>query len=305
VVLRLPDGWAVLERVDDAICASGVEIRRAGLYATRDGAEALGAAAAIDRSPVDRAEYELVERVVVLESIREGRTDLFPESPAPGEWVYAKTNGVALHASFEAAAERALWELAERDAVLRAWYGETRPHVVSGDVAPFLGGLTTHRWRVAVFDTAPWCEGVTVVGVFGFPIDADAPFVVGYGARATFMEAQRAACGEALQSLAFLWGEPKTISARTPGPMQHLENLQRPGHEERIRAWLDAGHGQFGPPRHDVANRDVTYVDLTPSWLLGDGHVVKAMCAAALPLTFGQAPLSAHLPMDLRLHPVP
>jgi hypothetical protein len=305
-MLRLPDGWSLVERVEDAVCASGLEIRRAGLFATRDGVHALGAAAAIDRAPIERAEYELVERVAVLEAIRAGRTDLFPVSPSPDQWVYAKTNGVALHDSFEAASERAFWELVERDAVVRSWHGETRPNVISEreSADDALRALPTHRWRAAVFETPSlWSRGVSVIGVFGFPIDSEMPFVVGYGARATFADAHRAACAEALQSLAFLWGEPKTTSAQPPGPMLHLENLQRPGQDERIRDWLEQGHGRFAQAARTDASANVSFVDLTPAWLC-EGRVVKAVCAAALPLAFGQTPASAHLPPELRLHPV-
>ncbi|HMJ16621.1 MAG TPA: YcaO-like family protein, partial [Polyangiaceae bacterium] len=131
---------------------NGLRIHLVGLCSeSREGGEATGSAAALTGADVGRAYFELLERTGLLDALRapkrgyalrndEGLTcgwvsheNLFPSSPEPELWRYAKSNGVALGPSFVNACERAEWELIERERILRSWYGETRPVSLDGE----------------------------------------------------------------------------------------------------------------------------------------------------------------------------
>jgi ribosomal protein S12 methylthiotransferase accessory factor YcaO-like protein len=333
---RLPDGWSELEIVEDTVLADGVELHRAGVASKGpDGQEVTGSAACASASPARRSYFELLERAATHEAHRARRgpfellsasgervggcsaREVFPESEAPALWRYAKSNGVALHVSWESAARGAFWELCERDRVLRAWYGSLRPRPIDLDVeATPLARAQSYAWTAVAFpeeDRHHFSSSVHVVAVFGFPRRAHAPLIMGYGARPALELALACATSEAMQSLAFLWGEPLNEGAPKlgPTPMHHLEYFQYPGHHGLLRRWLDGEHVEHarratrsvaagaGERAHDVA-----FVDVTPSWLNGGFRVAKAHCPTATPLAFGDAPFGGHLPEHLRIHPI-
>jgi hypothetical protein len=327
---RLPDGWSPPELVTDDVVVDGVELRRAGLSSVAPtGEEVTGAAVEVTSSPIPRGSFELLERASILDALlrpqpsyelfgsdgaRIGRRvagDVFPESPDPARWRYARSNGVAIHQDWERAAEGAWLELLERDRVLRAWYGETRPVRVEGcaDEGP-LARTKSYEWVAYAFpepsppDAAS--RQVDVVGVFGFPETATAPLVCGYGARSGRGAALAAATREALQQLGFLWGEPVADAppVSAPTPLFHLEHFQWPAHREGLRRWLEVGHEHLWRGTRASGPRDIGFVDLTPPWLEGGLRVAKAVADGALPLTFGDCPFATHLPCDLRTHPI-
>jgi hypothetical protein len=327
---RLPDHWTAPEIVEDVIVANGLRLHRAGLSttATTDGHEVLGSAADVSGPTIRRAWFELLERVSGLEAIRSTRSTfdlfnengerigaprdhaiLFPDSPSK-EWRHAQSNGIALHSNWRSACERALWELAERDRVLRSWHGAIRP--LSEDIVVTPEGA--YEWRVSSFPdhAGGFSSDLHVVGAFGFPKQAGDPFVLGFAGRPQKADAIAAATMEARQLLAFLWGEPlpDTISD-APGPMQHLDAYQISGAQEKVHAWLDGAHVSFGSgdafDTGDETDTDavVRFVDLTPPWISENLRVAKAVCSRAMPLTFGRSPFVEHLPRELQLHPLP
>jgi hypothetical protein len=331
-MFRLPEGWSEPERFEDVIDVGGLPMHRAGLSSTTDGAEALGSAADWEGLPSARAEFELLERVTILDASRargvpfrtrtlagelsgEVPVDaVFPVSPEPASWAYARSNGAALYSDWAGACTRALHELAERDRILRAWLGQTAPVRVAMDpsAAP-IARMRSYEWSAFSFpapadhDFAP---GVEVVGVFGFPCAPSEPFAVGFGARDSVTGALAAAAREALQLLSFLWGEPVSSQAPDPTstPMCHLETYQARDRQELLRRWLEGRHRAYG--RKDgsgepTGRASVAFVDLTPAWMQGNLRVAKALSDAALPLTFGLSPLTAQLPEELRIHPIP
>src|SRR5689334_16300436 len=122
----LPEGWSVPDIVDDTIVADGISLARSGM-STRNahGQEVTGAAADADEVPTARGAFELLERVCTIEALRGDATtfelrdvagrhvgaiahgDAFPESEEPTEWQYSRSNGIALHETWERAANRA------------------------------------------------------------------------------------------------------------------------------------------------------------------------------------------------------
>lgn len=326
----LPDGWSELEVVEDIVVVDGVQVHRAGIASIGpSGEEVTGSAAEAASSPLPRSYYELLERAATLEALRNKRSsyevrsidgvaagtcsarDLFPESDEPSRWRYARSNGVAVHRDWSTAASRAFWELAERDRVLRSWYGESAPQRLSWDVsATPLARSQSYQWRIYEFpetDVSSFAKQIAVVGVFGFPTQPDAPLVLGFGARPQLEAAVDAAVTEALQLLAFLWGEalPGAAPPPAPSPDHHLEHFQYPGHHASLREWLDGAHLAFrGNRRVEVRPSRVSFVDLTPGWLTGGYRVAKAFAPRATPLTFGDPPFAVHLPARLRVHPI-
>lgn len=326
----LPDGWSELEVVEDVVLVDGVELHRAGIASVGPtGEEVTGSAAETASSALPRSYYELLERAATLEALGNKQAsyevrsidglasgtcsaeDLFPESDEPSRWRYARSNGVAVHCDWSTAASRAFWELAERDRLLRSWYGESAPLRLSWDVsATPLARSQSYEWRIYEFpetDKSGFAKEISVAGVFGFPTQPDAPLVLGFGARPDLEAAVGAAVSEALQLLAFLWGEslPGAAPPGGPSPDHHLEHFQYPGHHASLRKWLDGAHLAFRRDRPAVVRPSrVSFVDLTPSWLTGGYRVAKAFAPGATPLTFGDPPFAVHLPAELRVHPI-
>ncbi|MBS2018705.1 MAG: YcaO-like family protein [Deltaproteobacteria bacterium] len=325
----LPEGWSEPEVVADVVVADGVRLHRAGIASVAPtGEEITGSAADESGSPAARGFYELLERAAILEALRAKRPryelrtldgavagecsehELFPESDDPARWRYARSNGVAIFDDWASAARRARWELVERDRILRSWYGEVAPRPLELDLAATpIAATESYDWCAHAFDAPSEGEtsDVKVVGVFGFPRREGVPLVLGYGARGTEGEALDAATREALQLLAFLWGEPVTNEAPPVGPtaMHHLERFQFAGHHGQLRRWLAGAHLAHGGVRApQAAETQVRFVDLTPAWLAGRMFVAKAYSPASMPLAFGDAPHAAHLPTEIRIHPI-
>lgn len=333
---RLPEGWTEPEGIEDVAVVDGVSVHRAGVSVrASDGEEILGAAVDARATPIARAWFELFERVSGLEALRQerqtlelrdrddkvigtsSRAEVFPESGVSERWRYARSNGVALHEDWRSACERALWECAERDRVLRSWYGGIVPVPLRVNFATTpLASAQSYELCAYSFPeerASAFSSGIEVVGVFGFPMRDGIPFVLGMAGRPSVDAAFDAAVLETLQTLGFLWGEPLPNAppeAATPSPSLHLDTYQVNGAHRAVRNWLDGGHVRYAPS--SLASRDqsprsesVGFVDLTPPWLPSGWRVAKVVCSEATPLVFGDSPFAAHLPPDLRLHPIP
>lgn len=328
---QLPDGWSAADVVSDEIVADGLKLHRAGVASKGpDGTEMTGAAADPLASPIDRSYFELLERVAIHDSSNAARTswqvrdraenlvaerptnEVFPASDDPSRWRFARSNGVAIHRDWPTACDRAYWELVERDRILRSWYGEIAPAAMPWAVETTpLARLSSYDVRIVAFPAmadACWGHEIDVVGVLGFPTRRDAPLFFGFGARPEVKEALEAAVSEALQSLAFLWGEdiPSSLPASASNPLAHLERVLWPEHHASLRKWLEGAHASYRstPPDRTLGASGTEFLDLTPAWLGGGMRVAKAVSPAAAPLAFGQTPFTAHLPPHLRLHPI-
>jgi len=325
----LPEGWSEPERVEDTIDADGLVLHRVGLASSSGKDQAVGSAADWGGSPAMRARFELLERIALLEASRSDgasfvvrsttgqpigqlvRDDVFPVSDDPGRWSYARSNGVALHTDWRRAGASAVQELVERDRVQRSWLGETSPRALSFDLASSpLSRTRSYSWSAYAFPSATEMPiaALEVVGVFGFPLTTAAPLAFGYGARPTLEDALGAATREAAQLLAFVWDEPipHRLAEPEPTPMAHLERFQFPEMHGILRRWLDGAHARHARRSpSSAAGSPLQLVDLTPPWL-GEGlRVARAIGGFTIPMTFGQSPFFAHLPPELRIHPIP
>src|SRR5579883_1399615 len=176
---------------------------------------------------------------------RAARADVFPESPCPERWRYARSNGVALHRSWRGACDRAAAELVERDRVLRSWYGEIAPRRRALPDASVPNGLRAHAdWIACELPARASAPGaaraLSVVVVAGIPRQASTPLVYGFGAGAGARAAARAA-SEAVQRFGFLFGEdiPREPPRPSPTPDFHQEFFLYPPSHELFVAWLD------------------------------------------------------------------
>jgi hypothetical protein len=312
--------WRLVETVADRVLHAGVELRRVGLAARRpDGAVVSGSAASTSGDPFERARFELMERAALVDAMRKGTPrvehdaegkrlgrelleHIFPPATDPTTCRPSLSNGVAIGPDLAWATERARLELVERDRLLRAWYGELEP--VALGLPGELPAAGTYDWRAASFPSEG--EPEHVVGVFAFPRRAEAPLLRGFAARATESAALEAALAEALQGLAFLWGEeiPATAPALSPTPIFHLDHYLWPGSHAVLADWLERGHGRFGRAATGRRADALRFFDLTPGPLRRHVRVIRACRAGAAPLVFGDDPAAAHLPADRRVHPI-
>ncbi len=334
--LRSPDVAALASRfgappylgtvewcVDDAKI-DGATIHLAGVAVDVDGECVTGSAASTVEVPVERAYLELLERLAVLEAIERAPSrfvlvdetgtptgiapfgKVFPTSPTPDEWRWARSNGVAVGPSFGFAANRARLELIERDRVLRSWYGELLPQ--SADVEPGLFPVALREHydvRASAFGNS---EGGVVCGVFALP-KGGAPLSFGFSARPTRREAVASAALECLQRIGFLFGEASSDRApdAAPTPDFHQDYFLASDGNRRVEQWLAGNHqGLHVFATERARNPRRGYVDLTPDWFRSGLSAVRAIPEDEIPLWFGAShPLvdGAHL-SDISVHPI-
>lgn len=314
----LPASWQTPELFADTTTVAGVDIHAVGMCSEHvSGDVVTGSAASAVRPDAARAYFELLERTALMDAIRDdvehavrsrdgterGRVsaaEVFPLSPEPDVWRYAKSNGVALGLHHTEACARAEFELIERDRVLRSWRGETRPTMVPDAVGKAALPSTlvdVYTFRACLF-AAPEAEAdadrIAVAGVFGFPRQPHAPLILGFGARSTAAEALHAAGRECIQRLAFLWGEeiPAADPPFAPTAEFHQEYFLQPTRHETLERWLFEGRGNTAgvvPSAPVQVGSERVFADLTPASLRGEVAIVKALPRTELPLCFGRA----------------
>lgn len=319
---KLEGGFIVTECVEDIVHAADLSLaRRAYAAARADGQVITGSAAAIGRCGAERAFAELLERAATLAAIEtpflllrtvEGEAigtvdtrDVFRET-GRADARFSRSNGVALAEDWETARKRATFELIERDAILRSWFGESRP-VALDDVS--FPATDVYTWRAVSLPLAPaWAAQVSaeVVFVCAFPRRSGVPLLRGSACRATLHEAIEAARGEALQSLAFLWSEeiPERAPHVAPTAIFHLDHYLCAENHGRLAAWLDGAHARDDAPKWgEAADPTIRWADVTPGG--ASYRVAVAWSAAAVPLIFGEWPALESTPSARAFGPHP
>lgn len=332
----LPEGAGPVSVFSEAASVLGGTIHLAGVSSERGGETICGSAAALDELPLDRAYFELLERLSVVRAMAcpgrsfpvrnaSGRSigqishaRLFPGPGSDGPtWRAARSSGVAIGSSWERAARSAHWELLERDRVLRSWYGEFAPSPVCDPavLAMFPEGMA-EAYDVRVYELGS-DHGGSAAGVFAFPRGRE-PLVYGFAGRSSRTAAVSAAAAECLQRLGFLWGEsiPSTSPPPEPSPAHHQEFYLVPANHSALHRWLRGQHaryrGIFRKPEstaHPAAGFEdsdaLPCVDLTPPELMGSLFVAKAIDPRRAPLVFGLGhPWLTRLPRPVRIHPL-
>ena len=329
--------WSSPELFLEEVKIEKMRISCAGLVSQEaSGIAVTGSAAARSEVPLIRSYFELIERTSIVEAEESGlqmiplrdiagkpkeevpRSIVFPKSPNPESWVYARSNGVAAHIQWHLACRSAAEEMIERDHLLRSWYGQIRPEPIPRSATPAHPELEqSYEFMGYHFAEPPpksdtgFALMTSVVGVFGFPRRPGIPMIYGFAARSTETEALNAADRECVQRLSFLWGEelPAALPEFAPTGDYHQEAFLAPDGSARLRDWLRGDHQRYIEPQGAKAGllpRTIFFVDLTPPHLCGKLFVVKAVSQAYLPLTFGycQVGAMAGLPRELLIHPV-
>ena len=325
----LPEGYELQEPFIDQLQLGNFLIGMAGLLATKDDiqAETIGAAAGLGEVPIERAYFELLERTYTRLARDSDRTsfaeidsqgnvvgellhsEVFGPNQPDGITTHSLTNGVAIQRTPEATCRSALSELAERDHLLRAWYGFT----AVTPVAPPTGMLRTwaqeHYEVLACVFSTPSSAHVHSAALLAYPHDAHrAPLLFASGGGSSTDEALARAERELLQRLAFLWGEdiPAQVPKASATVHYHQEYYLVPSNHRLLRDFMLRGHGQYKQPTQlkpfDV--RQVRFVDLRMPGFPESLCLVRAVGGDALPVLFGQDQLASALPAPLQVHPI-
>lgn len=340
----LPKAWRLAERFIDRAHIAQLDLQLVGVVGEllegveQGGAMArqvTGSAAGVDaEATASRAYYELLERVSVVEVQRHGESlpvcDIEGRSshrieprtllgePLGSVQRLSYSNGVACGRDWPSACQSAWYELVERDAVLRSWYGQLRFERCP-DEAQQLGPLSGVQPYYHV--QAYWLEHCAAAVAFAVawpleqprlaPPPSGLPLVYGAAARETRAEAVEAASRECAQRLGFLWGEalPEAPPEFAPDPAYHQEFFLVEAASARLRGWLQGEHARLGAELAsgpaEVPIGSARFVDLTPPAARGLYVVVKAEHEALLPLVFGRGhPQCRRLPETLAVHPV-
>jgi hypothetical protein len=302
----LPEGATSLDVFCQRALIGELSIELVGLTAELDGEVFAGSAAEVDVPPLDRAYFELVERLSIGRALRRdsftladsartslgvlSREEVFPTSPEPERWRHAKSNGVAIAPTWAQACARATAEAVERDCVLRAWHGEL---TLSSVVLPAseLGAWQKFGDFVELEFRAMQWLGHWVVVVAGFPKRREVGFSIAFGARRQLGAALIAARKEFTQRFGFLFGEqiPDSAPPFSADANYHQEYSLWPGSHAAIREWLarspnpSISCGRRAEPSPEPTG----FVDLTPSELAGCASVVRAWWPDLRPLVFG------------------
>lgn len=330
----LPGGSGAPSLFAEGASILGSTIHLAGVTSEHGKEVIYGSAAALHELPLDRAYFELLERLSVLVAMADPDTG-FPvrgsqgnrlgeisgvrlfATPPGSQWRAARSNGVAIGPSWTSACQRAHWELLERDRVLRSWYGGFVPvPIADAALLSLFPARTVQVYHVQAYDLGSDCEGV-VAGVFAFPRDGEYPLGFGFAARASRPAAVAAAASECVQRLGFLWGEPIPTADPevAPSPDYHQEFYLVPANHAVLREWLGGKHARYGGLLQnaeetrdfdeEVPDAETCCADLTPPELGGKLWVAKAIHPCRMPLVFGHGhPWLRRVPNRLSVHPV-
>jgi YcaO cyclodehydratase, ATP-ad Mg2+-binding len=309
----LPVQHALQEVFLQEVAVGALQLFMVGLVAAAGEGTVIGSAAGPHGFPVERAYFELLERAcIALASARhepltlrdeQGATlgqrearAMFPPQRQGARRRLARSNGVALQRSWPLACASALDELVERDRILRSFAGEIAPHPLAEPDPALSAALASHyRLQAHAFDPVYPDLRHRVAGLFLFPRSPELPLVYGFGAGAGRAAALAAATREAVQRLAFLWGEELPAAAPEPAPVPdyHQDFYLYPPHHALLLAWL-AGERVVATPAERRGARPfethpVAFLDLTPAGALHGLCVAKAVAPRARPLRFGRA----------------
>lgn len=304
----MPAGATSLDVFSQSATIGELQIELVGLTAELAGEVYAGSAGEVGEPPLVRAYFELVERLsigralnqeapFVLQSVTGeplgylSLQQVFPTSPEPIRWRYAKSNGVSIAATWAEACERAAAEAVERDCVLRAWHGE-----LTLDTAP-LSKSEASAWHE--FDEFFQLElkvmswlGHWVVVAAGFPKRSEVGFCIAFGARKELDAALLAARKEFTQRFGFLYGEPIPDSEPplTADANYHQEYSLWAGSHSALREWLSRSPSDSNSPSEvsrAPSAEPIGFVDLTPKELASNVSVVRAWWPELRPLVFG------------------
>lgn len=303
----LPLGWRLATTYLDSVKLCGKQISLVGLVAEHEDpiippvTASAGSVQGDQHATFLRAYFELLERVAILEALRNPDqsltifrsvatavsepsstvASLFPQSPEPQRWNYAKSNGVSAHTDREQACWHGYKELLEREIILRSWYGNAAPQQLE---LPALENLVFYE-----FDAQ---AKLRCVGAFMRV--KPGRIIHGFALDPQLEVAARRASDEVYQRWGFLLDEisDETFPVFSPGADFHQDYYLSEEGSKQIDAWLAGSHESKRkhrlPPLPSFP--DCYFADLTPASLQGSCFVIKAFHPDVPPLIFGHPP---------------
>ncbi|MCG8671274.1 MAG: YcaO-like family protein [Pseudomonadales bacterium] len=319
--------WTIVDRCQESLSIHKLNIQLCGIAAkNKSGNLATGSSAALEQMEVSRANFELLERMVicdVLNGSRQHRLPLldnlnnngprtitvdeaFPQSSNPSQYQWSKSNGIALHTSVPMACQAAGLELIERDQILASWFGLSRPAVVNSILIEDISESFSAHYKikcarlsednVTLFD-----RKVFVFGIFLIPEqNTHLPFF-GYGAAFTQDAAILKCKSELLQQVGFLAESKPTLEPVevSPVPEYHLAYFSNPEHFDQIFHWLNGDYYKPNCRRLFTQTPKIEYavlpVGCEKAATNDQVFVVKAFSKELIPLIFGQYDYSNYL----------
>lgn len=310
----LPSGWELVDSLSETLELEGLTLQMAGFGAQSISSNlmATGSSAGYGVQPERFAYYELLERIAIVQALSQPQDKLwshfdsegqrllgqisgaalFPLSPSPDLWQYAKSNGVAIGQTFQKAAMHALSEAIERHLVLSSWYGVGRANCFSRIWPEGLEALGK-RYRIENYQFGEvslfGMKGkIVACGTFLWPLNKEDPLIYGFGAGAHREEACAKSSREAIQRLCFLDGSGPVEAEPSfcPRPDFHQEYFLHRDRYELLEKWLRGEWSRLEPLASPLALKECLFVDITPAHFEGL-RVVRVHAPALLPLVFG------------------
>ncbi len=302
--------WTIETPFHESVTIGGLTLNLLGMTASHPDFGAIQASSVTRDSESHTAEFELIERLTILIQMHD-QPDIFPGKTTE---LYrpARSNGIALHKTWDKACERAAMELVERHALLESWLGRRKPERIKSPVsfAPALMDLyTCEAYQFGEVKVSFAAQTMKVVMVVLWPKKPEAPLVFGFGTGYELTAAQRKAESESLQRLGFLWGEdiPTELPTYEASQYYHSEFYLYPPNHQILRGWLDGVNSSETKPGPQVDFLKVEFLDITTR----DSApfvVAKATAKEALPLYFGrylEGPFASLRETAREVHPIP
>lgn len=333
--LPTQDGWKVEKPFIEKLSLGDINSYMVGLRASHPLlGQVTASAVGQDQPPEEKAWFELMERVAIMRALSSddpnlktrlfsgneattiAKSSIFPSLVAPGsnEFQHSKSNGIALHNTWENACRHAAYEAVERHFILSTWLGKHKPKILKTVDTKFASLSGKYKvCHVEFGSTYVPSIGETVYscGVFLLPrlfsSKKKVPFVFGCGGHKSLDEALKKAEREALQRLSFLWGEeiPSEEPSFAPNPMYHQELFLWPKKHKMIKDWIQ---GRFFKKELEVDDSeiDLTFVDLSEYSLNEEHFIAKAHSEKIIPLVFGkpQSGPFKELEEGRKVHPI-
>lgn len=297
----LPWPEAELELFEDLAEVGRWKIFLVGLSLRSPSGDLITASAAgLTDYPKQRAFYELVERAWLWQL----RDQIDIEKEGGQSWKLSLSNGVAFGMGKEDASRRALYELVERDRVLRSWYGEFQPKIIDVQEKRYFDECLNHQveHQILHFGTVEvGSESIETIGIYA--TSDRRPPIMAWGAGPTIKDAIIKAKSEYVQRLGFLfqeeWGD---IPDASTTPDFHLAYYFRPEATQWIEEWLHRPSGMLGS-YEKINPSEISFEKL---WQSQEGYsLVRASSSKLLPLTFGPSYPSWYQPKVVTNHPHP
>ena len=330
------DNWDISDSFVGEVEILGTKIKLSGIEATsKEGIPVVGSAASLGESPFDRSYYELLERITIIEALQKGPASLFQLRDIQGNlladidaensfgsdgfkknelYQISKSNGIALHDSWDKACYSAGSELVERHHILASWFGKTKVERLSVKTDKDLLFLESHYdiscYKLGESKVVPFNESLLTAMVYLKPKSEyldKIPCVYAFSCGKKMSEALKGASKEILQRLGFLWGEelPKKPIEMKPNAHFHGDYYLVKENHKYIDMWLS---NEFYQADASYAEKEIKldFVDISSS-SVSKYKVAKAISKDTIDLYFGSYDKGLYADCDekQKVHPIP